>query len=250
MANTRQIEQFWFNDLSVLYRTGRFMEFFPTREMHYISKLNSIARFSIYMFLLLFFLTDRTVWLYIPLVLIFLTLLLERMWSTGTSFPPEEEPIVAPSCRAPKPDNPFMNTLPADWDVSAQVAGQPSLDLSTPACTNSDLASDVGSADDWLDNSIDNLSGLDGDLDNEQLNNEIDDAYNSDLKRSSLDLYERESSQRSMYTTPATTIPNDQQSFAEWCYRPEETCKTDQKMCLRNEDVRFKRRIPRTDYII
>ncbi len=47
--------------------------------------------------------------------------------------------------------------------------------------------------------------------------------------------------ERSFYTLPSTTIPNDQDGFARWIYRLPETCKENTNQCLRYEDIRFNR---------
>lgn len=56
------------------------------------------------------------------------------------------------------------------------------------------------------------------------------------------DIYENRNSQRQFYTMPVSTIPNDQDAFAKWCYLMPEAdgCKTNQGSCLRYEDVRYK----------
>ena len=50
----------------------------------------------------------------------------------------------------------------------------------------------------------------------------------------------RNISSRQFYTNPSTTIPNDQESFAKWCYGDMPSCKDGQN-CLRYEDLRQKR---------
>lgn len=53
--------------------------------------------------------------------------------------------------------------------------------------------------------------------------------------------------QRQFFTMPSTTIPNDQTTFAKWLYRLPETCKENQKNCLKYEDVRYKKHNPAID---
>jgi hypothetical protein len=61
------------------------------------------------------------------------------------------------------------------------------------------------------------------------------------------DLFNRNTSQRQFYTTPVTTIPNDQTGFARWLYKLPETCKENQSNCLKYEDIRFNRFNPNID---
>ena len=48
------------------------------------------------------------------------------------------------------------------------------------------------------------------------------------------DTWNRTQSQRQWYTTPSSTVPNDQESFADWLYRvPGQTCKEgNQEVCV------------------
>ena len=74
--------------------------------------------------------------------------------------------------------------------------------------------------------------------------------FNKNLFRDVNDLYEKENSQRTYYSTPSTTIPNDQKSFAEWCYGIPETCKTNQQKCLVYDDLRYSRRESPYEYVL
>jgi patatin-like phospholipase/acyl hydrolase len=49
--------------------------------------------------------------------------------------------------------------------------------------------------------------------------------YLDNLYRDVGDLYGKSNSQREFYTAPSTTIPNNQTSFAKWCYSVGPTCK-------------------------
>lgn len=54
---------------------------------------------------------------------------------------------------------------------------------------------------------------------------QIESAFNSNLYQDVNDVYGRNNSQRQYYTMPATTVPNDQEKFANWLYKTEPTCK-------------------------
>lgn len=58
------------------------------------------------------------------------------------------------------------------------------------------------------------------------------------------DVFDRRPMERQFYTMPSTTIPNNQTDFARWLYPLPETCKENQEMCLRYEDIRFTRYNP------
>lgn len=55
---------------------------------------------------------------------------------------------------------------------------------------------------------------------------EVHDIFNKSFPRDDMDLYGARSSDRQFYTMPVTTVPNDQQSFADWLYKnPQKTLK-------------------------
>ena len=53
------------------------------------------------------------------------------------------------------------------------------------------------------------------------------------------DVFNRRFAERSFYSNPVTTIPNDQTAFAQSLFRPEESCKLNPANCYRYEDLRF-----------
>ena len=61
-------DQFWFKKMSILFEKNRLIEFFPTYNMTLVEKLNAIARLSIYMGLILYFITKKYLYLYIPII--------------------------------------------------------------------------------------------------------------------------------------------------------------------------------------
>jgi len=113
------------------------------------------------------------------------------------------------ACRMPTKDNPFMN--PSQDDITIDMGVQP------VACN----------------------------VDDEQIQDKITDCYNEDLYRNVTDLFEKQNSQRQFYTIPQS-LPNDQASFADWCFKNDNICKLDQSKCLRYEDVRYERGVPKT----
>ena len=49
------------------------------------------------------------------------------------------------------------------------------------------------------------------------------------------DIFGKNNSQRQFYTVPGNQVPNDQGSFAQWCYGQPKTCKEGNKLaCLSN----------------
>lgn len=54
----------------------------------------------------------------------------------------------------------------------------------------------------------------------------LDDMFKTQFVNDPTDVFGRSQSQRQFYTTPSTTVPNDQDSYQNWLYRiPGKTCK-------------------------
>ncbi|AUF82402.1 hypothetical protein TetV_310 [Tetraselmis virus 1] len=81
-------------------------------------------------------------------------------------------------CIKPSTDNPFMNFLNSDERTRE------------PACDPLDPVVKMG----------------------------INDKFQKSIFRDIDDVWERNNAGRNFYTTAATTVPNDQTAFAEWCY--------------------------------
>jgi hypothetical protein len=103
-------------------------------------------------------------------------------------------------CTKPTKNNPFMNVLMSDYNGSEKPPGCPH------------------------DSEIKKL---------------IEENFDFNLYKDSDDLFSRNNSQRQFYTNPSTTIPNDQESFAKWLYKPGTTCKEDSIKCPKNINERL-----------
>lgn len=104
-------------------------------------------------------------------------------------------------CKKPTEDNPFMNIQLHDFDDNQHVE----------AC----------------------------DVEDDQINKDMVHSFNSKLFMNIDDAFSRTNSQRQFFTTPNTRIPNNQIEFANWLYKTPETCKENNEMCLRYDDIRF-----------
>lgn len=267
---------FWINNPKILYENDKYLEFVPKSNMNRAEQLNAITRFLIYFIVLALILQKPTLWIQIPIIIIIFIVFIysifkvdkeglknelyrlkgidvNAMGDEDYNLTPEErkknneektDRFVIESgyydsdnrlmvgkylsshqpttqklkfslddfteyeksvCRKPSMDNPFMNPLLKDITLNPN-------DPEPVACN----------------------------ADDEQIKEKIVDCYNEDLYRDVGDLYERYNSQRQFYTVPHM-YPNDQQSFAEWCYKDDNICKVDQSKCLKYEDLRYKR---------
>tara|TARA_A100001015_G_C14393593_1_gene482673 strand:- start:56 stop:409 length:354 start_codon:yes stop_codon:yes gene_type:complete len=75
----------------------------------------------------------------------------------------------------------------------------------------------------------------------EEIQEQIDNQFSSDLFQDMTDIYNNRNSQRQFYTMPNTQIPNDQTSFAKWCYATPSTCKEGNNLqCFNNLEPKLR----------
>jgi hypothetical protein len=187
MTNISNNNNFWFYNPSILFDNTKIYDFIPNKNMILEEQLNSIVRLSIYISITLTLINKKMNHMYIAIMTsIFTYLIYFYSKKNEEEFQNKKEKIIKPS-----QDNPFMNINQNDY-------------LNNP---NRESASK-------LKNNIDSI-----------LNNEIDKHFNYNLYKDVEDVFNRRNSQRQFYTTPVTTIPNEQTKFAKWLYKSPPTCK-------------------------
>jgi hypothetical protein len=65
-------EEFWMNDVRELYQNNNYIKFFPKYEMTRVEQINAITRFCIYFILLILAFDKNEDWLYLPITIIVL----------------------------------------------------------------------------------------------------------------------------------------------------------------------------------
>lgn len=198
-------DPFWLNDYKILFYSDRLADFFPTINMTLIEKLNAIFRLSIYLSVLLYLFTSKYQYLYIMIIVGLFTCFIFFSQKNNielyfNSNPNSDDNIVQKNLIEekenivePTVENPFMN-INLITDDKEKKAPLPS----------------------W---------------NNDNLQKDIEDKFGYNLYRDVGDLYGKSNSQREFYTMPSTTIPNNQTSFAKWCYSTGPTCKEKSIYC-------------------
>jgi hypothetical protein len=188
-------DKFWYSDYTILFNKDRIIEFIPNNSMSLTEKLNALVRFSIYLSIVLFIYNKNYIMFYIPIVIAGLTLLLDNYESfTDISQKKNDKTQKNPHCvqnykaKSTK-NNPFMNVLISDYMKDPRRS-------SAPVYYN-----------------------------NKEIKKEVTQNFNTNLYRDIGDVFQNSNSQREFYTMPNTKIPNDQTSFAEWCYKGSNSCK-------------------------
>lgn len=198
-------ERIWYEDLKGFAEPGKLWEFLPMPGMSFVQQLNAIMRLSIYYAVVVVLLLRRNVRfaLAAPIVAALATYGLfttERMTGAKENDLMErlevaKDPVSGELCTVPTRNNPFMNVLMSDY---ARFPERPR------ACS----------------------------IDNAAVKRRAEQLYDHNLYRDSDDIYHGKTASRMFHTTPSTTIPNDQGSFASWLYQTQKTCKEgDGQMC-------------------
>ena len=202
----KQIDKFWFEDPTILYRKDRLIEFFPATSMHYIEKLNAVLRFSIYTSILSYLYTKKMNVILLPILVAAITLYIYKFQKLKDSDKEKMEinKVEPIDCDGPTRDNPFMNVLVSDIQDNPHKK---------KACKITD----------------------------DKVKAKVEDNFNFNLYKDVSDVYSKNNSQRQFVANPITTIPNDQGKFAQFLYNWGNSCKEDPKACLRYEDIRQKR---------
>ena len=201
----------WINNFQILLNKP--VDFFPTKSQTNEERLNAIVRLSLYISILLSVYHSNIKYLSCFVFILFLTYIIydnhpisKTSISTNTSDKSDVEqidgtitnkPVV---CTKPTTANPFMNFTMQDFmtfDENGNTVDRP------PACDPNDPS----------------------------IKKMIDTGFDNDLYKDVSDIFGKLNSQRNFYTTPNTSIVNDQESFANWLYKNPQTCKENQDNC-------------------
>lgn len=212
----KEHDKFWYDDIKILFNTQRLTEFFPSKKMNMDEKLNSIARFSIYLGLVLYVYNLNLMSLYIPFIGLIITIVLHKKKTENFTQNidddyeaklDDEANRIQNGCVVPTKNNPFMNLNYTDYQD----------DVNRPkAC----------------------------DVENEDIKKNMENNFMNNLYRDVSDVFGRNNASRQFYTTPNTTIPNKQDEFAKWLYGNMPSCKDASTpwKCVRYEDLRQNRK--------
>jgi hypothetical protein len=191
-------EKLWYKDLKEFITQDNFLKFFPTPNMTYHEKINSIIRFTLYLVIILILFKNNYRVLYILVIVLLLTYgmsLIENVENEKEkeSFKKQNLAVsksTKKECVKPTTENPFMNVLLTDYKEGSKRNNK-------EAC----------------------------DIDNKNVVKNMKDKYDERLFRSVDDIYMNNSGDRQFYTMPVTDIVNDQTGFAKWLYDRGPTCK-------------------------
>lgn len=240
-----EIEQFWLDNYKVLYKNNNYVKFVPMPTMTKIQQLNAITRFSIYFFILLMVFEQKNDWLFIPIFLIILTVILSKVHHIHLNKLKKNTNDSEYNVQ----NNDNKNKLIQYQDKEDILDENKNIEQLDEYDKSILYEKERECVEPTKDNPFMNFLLSDYmddpkrpkacavDDNSEQITNN----FNYNLYRDVDDLFDKKNSQRQFYTMPVTTNPSKQKEFAEWLYKVPETCKTDQVNCLRYEDLRYKR---------
>jgi hypothetical protein len=229
---------FWANDPNVLFRPAFLFEFFPMENMTYEQKLNAVTR-TILILTLVGFLFSRSFQLVAVSVITVVAIYIMHYYhdkerqkveskkmmeeiKEGFSNSPgspaldylrdNNMPVDTNIFMNSTPQNPFSNVLMTDYDYNPKKKPAPP---SFNKTVSGEIASNVKNMVNEANPDFPNIS--------------------SKLYKDLGDELEFEQSLRQFTSNPATTIPNDQTAFAEFCYGNMISCKEGNLFaCARN----------------
>jgi hypothetical protein len=113
-ATINKEDKFWYEDYTVLYQKDKFADFVPMSRHTYEQKLNAIARFGIYIGIILFAIKSNANYLVIPLIALGFTYFIYYFGHNKN-----HDDFIG-EITQPTKDNPFMNVLIPEYAENPQ----------------------------------------------------------------------------------------------------------------------------------
>lgn len=244
---------FWVDDPNIIFNKTYLFEFFPTENMSYEQKLNAISRLIIIVTIVSFVVSQSLRVLLVSALTLFCIYLLynqhrkglrrrngdkegfesikdQRRFTNGGEGDndepitgnlltdvmiqnrPQEDILDKSVFDPPNEHNPFSNVLMTDYDYN------PNKKPAAPSYNN-DINDSILNKTKTL---VSNINSTQPDITDKLYKDLGDELY-------------FEQSMRQFYSNPSTTIPNDQASFADFCYGGMVSCKEGNMFaCARN----------------
>jgi len=258
-------KKFWLEDPTILYKNNNYLKFFPTYEMSRIDQLNAITRLCLYYIILLVLLGKKNIYIGLPIFIIIFIIVIYLIYNND--YQGKYNDFVNKKLIKQNKNeliNDSKNILEVgQYDSNGKLKFgrinnidiQANTDRKAKDFVNYDFnelleyekqASRKPTKDNPFMNPAVTEFGKEliptaANGDDEDIAEDMERHFNADLYRDMTDLFDIKNSQRVWYTLPVTSIPNDQEEFANWLYKTDDICKINQGACLRYEDLRFKR---------
>ena len=208
---------FWLNEPTILFDKKQITEIGPNPNMSNMEKLNAISRFVIIASLLGYLITLNMGIIFVGIITLAVIAILYHVQSNkiiadekAKELPPKIKESftnailyneVKDDYTSPKENNPMMNVL------LPEISYNPTRNEAAPAF-NSEVEKNINNStkDYVVDSSFSDESTKQKEYIKRKLFSDLGDSYTFD------------DSMRNFYTNPNTTIPNDQEGFANFCF--------------------------------
>ena len=208
---------FWLNEPTILFDKKQITELWPNPNMSNMEKLNAISRFVIIASLLGYLITLNMGIIFVGIITLAVIAILYHVQSNkiiadekAKELPPKIKESftnailyneVKDDYTSPKENNPMMNVL------LPEISYNPTRNEAAPAF-NSEVEKNINNStkDYVVDSSFSDESTKQKEYIKRKLFSDLGDSYTFD------------DSMRNFYTNPNTTIPNDQEGFANFCF--------------------------------
>ena len=204
--------ELWINQPTVLFRSNKIQELWPTKTMKMNEKINALTRLIIVLSILGYLITKNVSILITGIVLIGILLVLNYIYNKRNKLSRPIEGFGGSNqtntlTHSPSKTNPMMNVL------LPEIQDDPKRPPAALSYRPETIANINKSTQNMVVDTFDNPEG-------------IEDRLFKDLG----DSFEFDRSMIQFNSNPSTTIPNDQQSFAEFCYGDMISCKEGNSM--------------------
>jgi hypothetical protein len=205
-------DNFWFNNPFILIDPNRLDEFFPSKVMTLEEQINAMIRLLGYISVFLMLYSGNSNYLYLLIFALIISYVVYKYSDSISVGKVKKEDFMSnydsnKNYILPTMDNPFMNVQYDDY---------------------------IKNPDREAISKLNNYK-------NPNLEKLIEEKFNYNLYKDVSDIFSKNNSQRQFYTTPVTTIPNDQKSFANWLYKTPPTCKENNgNQCVANNYYNLK----------
>jgi hypothetical protein len=208
---------FWLNEPTILFNKKQITEIWPNPNMSNMEKLNAISRFVIIASLLGYLITLNTGIIFVCIITLAVIAILYHVQSNKNKADEKAKEMpqkikesftnsilyneVKNDYTSPKENNPMMNVL------LPEISYNPTRNEAAPSF-NVEVEKEINNKtkDYVVDTTFSDESAKQKEYIKRKLFSDLGDNYNLDY------------SMRNFYTNPNTTIPNDQEGFANFCF--------------------------------
>ena len=210
-SNNSNKEDIWFNNIFILFEPDKLVSIVPTKEMSLGGKINAVTRFTLYLSILLTVLKANYLYIYVFIVPVIISYAMyifsskkkeyfanlnEENSDINSELTDQDlnnimENALNDECKKPTTNNPAMNLMLSDNFQTVK-----------PACNISDP----------------NISRV--------VSNEITDSLSEKIYNDTTSIINSKVNERTFYTMPNTSVPNDQGAFVKWLYNTPVSCET------------------------